>query len=103
MINLCARITEQWRYAGYCPESDANGDDDARGDGDALAEDPDGGDDTLVDPDCPAATPTDPGTPTPTAATGDDDGAGGESPVLVGVGGLVVVGAAVLTIREVRR
>ena len=54
-------------------------------------------------PDCPAATPTDPGTPTPTAATGDDDGAGGESPVLVGVGGLVVVGAAVLTIREFRR
>ena len=54
-------------------------------------------------PDCRAATPTDPGTPTPTAATGDDDGAGGVSPVLVGVGGLVVVGAAVLTIREFLR
>ena len=49
MINLCARITEPSRYADCCPDSDATGDDDARGDGDALAEDPDGGDDTLVD------------------------------------------------------
>ena len=48
-------------------------------------------------PNQPAATET----PTP-AATSDDDGAG-ESPVLIGVGGLVVVGAAALALREFQR
>ena len=62
----------------------------------------------------PNATPTNGETPSPTpdqpaatetptsVATSDDDGAG-ESPVLIGVGGLVVVGAAALALREFQR
>ena len=57
-------------------------------------------------PDRPVATATAAGTPTPAATPsddGDDGGTAGESLVLVGLGGLVVVGSAGLALREFRR